>query len=132
LQKEIAMNVVTRQVRVPAEPAATWDMVTGDVARWLADEGRIDLHPGGEGWVREDGQLRHVITERVEIQRRLTFRWWPVDADSVGPATRVDLELLAETGDDEQAATMTRVVVVEAPAAPSLPPTGPLALAARA
>ncbi|MBA2729981.1 MAG: hypothetical protein H0U48_04450 [Euzebyaceae bacterium] len=126
------MNVVTRQVRVPAEPAATWDMVTGDVARWLADEGRIDLHPGGEGWVREDGQLRHVITERVEIQRRLTFRWWPVDADSVGPATRVDLELLAETGDDEEAATMTRVVVVEAPAAPSLPPTGPLALAARA
>ena len=126
------MNAVTRQVRVPAEPAATWDMVTGDVARWLADEGRIDLHPGGEGWVREDGQLRHVITERVEIQRRLTFRWWPVDADSVGPATRVDLELLAETGDDEEAATMTRVVVVEAPAAPSLPPTGPLALAARA
>ncbi len=126
------MNVVTRQVRVPAEPAATWDMVTGDVARWLADEGRIDLRPGGEGWVREDGQLRHVITERVEIQRRLTFRWWPVNADSVGPATRVDLELLAETGDDEEAATMTRVVVVEAPAAPSLPPTGPLALAARA
>ncbi|MDQ3709432.1 MAG: hypothetical protein M3387_09080 [Actinomycetota bacterium] len=126
------MNVVTRQVRVPAEPAATWDMVTGDVARWLADEGRIDLRPGGEGWVREDGQLRHVITERVEIQRRLTFRWWPVDVDSVGPATRVDLELLAETGDDEEAATMTRVVVVEAPAAPSLPPTGPLALAARA
>lgn len=126
------MSIVTRQVLVPAEPGDTWNVVTHDVAGWLADEGCIELRPGGEGWVREDGRLRHVITELVEAQRCLTFRWWPVDADSVGPATRVDLELLAETGDDEEAATMTRVVVVEAPAAPSLPPTGPLALAARA
>lgn len=125
------MRVVTRQVVVPAELAGTWDAVTNDVAGWLADEGRIDLRPGGEGWVRQDGRLRHIITEQVEAQRCLTFRWWPVDADGVGPATRVSLELLADTtGTPGDEAPATRVVVIEAPAAPALPPTGPLALAA--
>ncbi|CAN5710984.1 MAG: hypothetical protein M3493_03535 [Actinomycetota bacterium] len=125
------MSIVTRQVLVPAEPGDTWNVVTHDVAGWLADEGCIELRPGGEGWVREDGRLRHVITELVEAQRCLTFRWWPVDAEGVGPATRVTLELLRDTtsGDEDQAPA-TRVVVVEAPAAPALPPTGPLALAA--
>jgi uncharacterized protein YndB with AHSA1/START domain len=124
------MDVVTRQVRVPAEPAATWDVVTGDAAGWLADEGRIDLRPGGDGWVREGGRLRHVITEYAESPRRLAFRWWPVDPDGVGTATRVTLELLPETPDHEDAPPVTRVVVVEAPAGPSMPSTGPLALAA--
>jgi uncharacterized protein YndB with AHSA1/START domain len=63
---------------VPAD--ALWDAVTdpAHLADWLGDEVDIDVVPGGEGRVVDDGEVRHVLVDEVkEVDHRFTFTWWP-------------------------------------------------------
>lgn len=118
------MHKVEREVELPAQPPDVWqEIVDGD---WLGDEARIPARPGADGWVREAGELRHVVVEDVVEQQRLTFRWWRVDPAGVCEPTRVTIEL---DPTDEQ---HTRVAITEVPVAPATPlPSagGPVALA---
>jgi uncharacterized protein YndB with AHSA1/START domain len=56
-----------------------WEAVTdpSQLADWLGDEVDIDVSPGGEGRVVDDGELRHVLVDEVDPGRRFTFTWWP-------------------------------------------------------
>ena len=63
---------------VPAD--ALWEAVTdpAHLADWLGDEVDIDVVPGGEGRVVDDGEVRHVLVDEVkEVDHRFTFTWWP-------------------------------------------------------
>jgi uncharacterized protein YndB with AHSA1/START domain len=70
----------------------------------LEAEVELDVHPGGEGRVRDEAGDRQVRVDEVDDGRRLVFSWWP--ADEVGAVSRVELVLVpSETG--------TRLVVTE-------------------
>ncbi len=125
-------RTVEREVTLPAPPPRVWEALTTpeELTGWLAADGRLDVRTGGDGWLRDRGELRHVVVEDVAAGRRLVLRWWPLDGDGVGAPTRVTFELDPVGGDDDEPAA-TRLVVVEAPVAPALPPSGgPVALAA--
>jgi uncharacterized protein YndB with AHSA1/START domain len=116
------MQAVERSVEIPAPAEDVWEQVlAGD---WLGDEAQIDPRPGGDGFVLDRGEVRHVVVEQLDAPHRLVYRWWPLTPDGVGMASRVAIELEPE----EQ---HTRVVVIEAPlTAPApLPSSEPMALA---
>jgi uncharacterized protein YndB with AHSA1/START domain len=119
------MQAVERSVEVPAPAQDVWEQVVG--GDWLGDEAQIDPRPGGDGFVLDRGEVRHVVVEQVDAPQRLVYRWWPLTPDGVGTASRVVIDV--QPGQEH-----TRVVVTEAPLtvpAP-LPSPGPMALAALA
>lgn len=118
------MSHVERTLTVPAPRQRVWDEVVD--GSWLGDEVELEARQGGEGRVREGSEIRHVVVESSEAGHRLVFRWWVLDPDGVGAATRVSVTL---EHDEEDAGT--RVVIVEAPVLQTapLPPSGPLAMA---
>ena len=119
------MATATRTVILCGDVEQVWSgVVAGD---WLGDGARLDLLRGADGWVRDGDDLRHLVVEDVDEHRRLVFRWWPLSADGVGTASRVELDL--DPGDDDGTTVMR---VLETPIAPATPvPTmsGPVALA---
>ena len=116
---------VERILTLAAGGDRVWDAV--ECGAWLGDDAMIDPRPGGDGWVRDGGRLRHLVIEDIEPGRRLVFRWWALDPDGVGPASRVHIEL--EPSEEEP--DHTRVVVVEAPlvGGGGVPDASPQALA---
>ena len=70
----------SHEFEVPADEL--WDAVTDpeQLAHWLGDEVELDVVPGGEGRVVDDGEIRHVLVDEVDHGRRYTFTWWP-DSD---------------------------------------------------
>ena len=116
------MAAVKRTATIPAPADRVWEAL--EHGAWLGDEADLDTRVGGEGYVLDRGELRHVVVESVTPGTQLVYRWWPLSPDGVGQASRVTIDLEP----DQEA---TRVVIVEAPlsvAAP-LPPSGPVALA---
>lgn len=87
-------TVVTRTVDLEMSPEDLWALV-GDGDRWsdwMVDESAVEVAPGSDGRVHDDGVDRGVrITEVVEGERVL-FDWWPADRpDSV---STVELEVV--------------------------------------
>jgi uncharacterized protein YndB with AHSA1/START domain len=111
------MDVVEREVLVPAPPDAVWPAVTesDELSSWFGADVHIDPQPGGRGVFRwPDGVERHVVVEDVEPERRLAFRWLPFQRTGEGevvpvPSTRVEIVL-------EPMPDGTRVRVIEQPA----------------
>lgn len=62
---------------VPADEL--WAALTEpeQLAAWLGDEVTLDVRPGGQGRVVDDGETRRVVVDDVEEGRRLAFTWWP-------------------------------------------------------
>jgi uncharacterized protein YndB with AHSA1/START domain len=111
------MELVEREIIVPATPAEVWPAVTrsAEVPVWFGADAELDARPGGRGVFRwPDGTERHALVEAVEPERRLTFRWLPLhrmpdEAVTIVPSTRVEIALDEVPGG-------TRVRVVERPA----------------
>ncbi|HKW92245.1 MAG TPA: SRPBCC domain-containing protein, partial [Methylomirabilota bacterium] len=107
------MDVVEREVMVPAPPAEVWPALidSDEVSAWFGAEAEIDARPGGRGVFRwSDGTERPVLVEEVEPGRRLAFRWLPFQRTADGevvslPATRVEITL-----DEVAGGTLVRVV----------------------
>jgi uncharacterized protein YndB with AHSA1/START domain len=102
---------VERQVELDASPEEVWRAVC-EPAGWLADEGTLDVRPGGEGRLVDDGVARRALVERVEAageQRRLVYRWWDEHGGGAG-ASRVEITVVPSGGP-------TRVIVRETPVA---------------
>jgi len=93
---------IERHVELDASPDAVWDAVCAPDT-WLADEGRLDVRPGGDGVLTDDGVVRRVVVETVEEGRRLVYRWW---RDDEGEASRVEITVVPGGGP-------TRLVVRE-------------------
>jgi len=111
------MDVVVREVMVPAPPAEVWPVLTDsdEMSTWFGADTEIDARPGGRGVFRwADGTERPAVVEEVESERRLAFRWLPFQRTAGGdvvavPSTRVEITLDEVPGG-------TRVRVVERPA----------------
>ena len=111
------MDVVEREITLPAPPAEVWLAVTraDEVSAWFGADVDLDVRSGGRGVFRwGDGTERHVVVEEVEPARRLSFRWLPFQRTAGGgvvalPSTRVEITLEAVVGG-------TRVQVLEQPA----------------
>jgi uncharacterized protein YndB with AHSA1/START domain len=111
------MEMVEREVTIPAPPAEVWGAVTqsDEVSAWFGADAELDVRPGGRGVFRwPDGTERHVLVEEVEPARKLSFRWLPFQRTADGemasvPSTRVEITLDEVSGG-------TRVRVVEQPA----------------
>jgi uncharacterized protein YndB with AHSA1/START domain len=93
---------VERQVELDASPDDVWDAVCAPET-WLADAGSIDVRPGGDGVLVDDGVARRVVVETVEAGRRLVYRWW---RDDEGETSRVEITVVPGGGP-------TRLVVRE-------------------
>jgi uncharacterized protein YndB with AHSA1/START domain len=104
-------TAVHREIDLAAAVADVWEAVTRPelLGDWLDADVDVDLHPGGEGRVRDADGERRLRVEEVDDGRRFTFSWWPVD--DVEATSRVELELLPlDTG--------TRLIVTETGTAP--------------
>jgi uncharacterized protein YndB with AHSA1/START domain len=100
---------IERQIELPTSLERAWQAVTDPdwLALWLADEVRIDPHPGGEAHFQIGNETRRGWVEEVRPPDdrkggRLAF-WWGVDEE---PASRVELTLTATESDR----TLLRVV----------------------
>lgn len=113
------MDVIEREVTVPAPPAEVWPALTRseEISAWFGADAELEVHPGGRGVFRwPDGTERRAVVEEVEPERRLTFRWLPFQRTAAGavvavPSTRVEITL-------EEAPGGTRVRVLEQSAFP--------------
>jgi hypothetical protein len=95
-------DILHRSVELPCPIEETWDIVLDP--SWLGDEGEVDAHEGGEGWVREGGDTRWLLVEEVVEGERFTYRW----ASFTDEPSRVEITLSPiEEG--------TRVDIVESP-----------------
>ncbi len=78
---------VPRKMEAVTDPAQLGD--------WLGDEVDIEVVPGGEGRVVDDGETRHALVDEVEPGRRFTFTWWP--ATDRGDRSYVEIEVFPST-----------------------------------
>jgi len=94
--------VVTREVLLPATPAAVWNSLTrpDQLASWLGSQVELDLRPGGVLRLLADGVARMGVVEAVTPFEYLSFRWRPLvtgpEGPVLGPGTRVEFALEAE------------------------------------
>ena|SRR5262245_8195921 len=120
------MDVIEREVIVPASPAEVWPALarSEEISAWFGADADIEVSPGGRGVFRwPDGSERHAVVEEVEPERWFSFRWLPFrrtadGAIAVVPATRVAIAL-------EEVPGGTLVRVVEQPAFPGGRPSWP-------
>ncbi len=72
-----------------------WEAVVNPerLAGWLGDEVELDVRPGGEGRIVDDGQARQVVVDDVVDGQRLTFTWWP--ETSATEVSQVELIVVA-------------------------------------
>jgi uncharacterized protein YndB with AHSA1/START domain len=101
-------SAVVRSTLLPAPREEVWRALTEprELAEWLADVEDLDLEEGGRAvFALPDGEVRDVVFDAVEPERRLAFRWQADGED----ASSVELTL-------EEAAPGTRLTVVERPA----------------
>lgn len=95
-------EVIQRSVDLPASPEEVWSHVTRP--DWLGGDGEIDLRPGGEGWVEDEGGDHYLVVEEVDEPHRFVYRW----ATFTEEPTRVEIDLApCDEG--------TRVTVTELP-----------------
>ena len=74
-------TTITRQIDLDTPADALWDLVSdpAEMADWLGDTVEVDVRPGGEGAIVDDGIVRHVVIEEVRESRQLSFTWWEPD-----------------------------------------------------
>lgn len=80
-QSDSQSHVVRRTVDLDIDVEQLWHHVS-DPARmsdWLGEAVDIDLQPGGTGAITDDGVLKFVHVDRVDVGRHLSFSWWEPD-----------------------------------------------------
>ena len=100
-------EVVRHEVALDADREAVWALLSDptELAAWLADAAWLDaIEPGARGLLATDGELREVVVEEVEPERRVALRWAALPD---GPERLVELTL------DDRPEGGTRLVVVE-------------------
>jgi uncharacterized protein YndB with AHSA1/START domain len=109
-------TAVVRSTLLPAPREEVWRALTEPerLAEWLAEVDELELEEGGRAVLAlPGGELRDVVFDAVEPERRLAFRWAADGED----ASSVELTL-------DEADPGTRLTVVERAS-----PGGPTALA---
>ncbi|MEZ5262686.1 MAG: SRPBCC domain-containing protein [Acidimicrobiales bacterium] len=63
----------------PVPTDELWDAIADadQLGAWLGDELEVDLRPGGQGRLVDDGEVRRLVVEEVTPGERLSFTWWP-------------------------------------------------------
>jgi uncharacterized protein YndB with AHSA1/START domain len=89
---------VQRDVELELPLDELWALVSEKegLAAWLGDEVDVDLRPGGEGSIVDDGVLRRVRVDRVDEGRLVGFTWWR--DDDPGEASHVVIEVVPSRG----------------------------------
>ncbi len=69
---------ITRTVDTDLDVADLWTMVAdGEAwATWMVDEADVEVAPGSNGTVVDDGVARRVRIDELD-DRRVAFTWWP-------------------------------------------------------
>jgi uncharacterized protein YndB with AHSA1/START domain len=101
---DMDLDSVERSLELDATAEQVWDAVC-DPTGWLADSGWLDVRPGGEGRLVDDGVERDVAVDDVQEGSRLVYRWWTRD-DGPSGASRVEITVLPTDGS-------TRLVIRE-------------------
>ena len=83
---------VTREVELESDPEEAWRAISEDtgLSGWLGEEVEVDLVPGGEIAVTEDGETRTGFVESVDEGRSVSF-WWSRSGEE---SSRVELEVV--------------------------------------
>jgi uncharacterized protein YndB with AHSA1/START domain len=95
---------IEREVEFRASPERVWRAITVDdeLSAWFGQRTRLDLRPGGLGWVEWAGHGRFPVrVDVLEPPTRLVWSWGDVgDVELAGPSTQVEwrLEPLANGG----------------------------------
>lgn len=107
------METVTRQVRLDISPDALWAAITDreSLEAWLGERVDVDLRPGGEGTIVDDGVTRDVVVQRVHDGRGWSFEWRVDEA----PVSTVSFEI-SSTDDGASVLTITETLDAEAQA----------------
>jgi uncharacterized protein YndB with AHSA1/START domain len=95
-------DILHKEVEVPCEAEEAWGHVIDP--SWLGDDGELTATPGSEGWVKSGDDIRYLVVEEVEEERRLAYRW----ASFTEEPTRVEIEL-------SPTAEGTRITISESP-----------------
>jgi len=88
---------VRRRVVLEAAPEDVWRALTDpdELAAWWGEGTRLDVTPGGEGRIVEEGEpVRLARVVEVRPGQRLMLDWWPEDPTVDEPATRVTIDLV--------------------------------------
>jgi uncharacterized protein YndB with AHSA1/START domain len=69
---------ITRTVDTDLDVEELWTKVAdGEAwASWMVDEADVDVTPGADGTVVDDGVARHVRIDELD-DHRVAFTWWP-------------------------------------------------------
>jgi uncharacterized protein YndB with AHSA1/START domain len=95
-------DILHKEVELPCDGKEAWTHVIN--ASWLGDDGELTAVPGSEGWVSSGDEIRYLVVEEVDEERRLSYRW----ASFADEPTRVEIELSPST-------TGTRISISESP-----------------
>jgi len=78
---EVQHEVIRRNVDLDVSAEQLWQLVSDPerLAEWLGESVDIDLQPGGTGAIIDDGVLKFVHVDRVDVGRQLSFSWWEPD-----------------------------------------------------
>jgi uncharacterized protein YndB with AHSA1/START domain len=90
------LAVVEREIELDLTPEELWAAVC-DPSSWLADEGSLEIAPGAEGRLVDDGIARRTVVEEVEVGRRVVLRWWDERGDR-SDESRVELAVVPRQG----------------------------------
>lgn len=73
--------VIRRNVDLDVTAEELWQLVSDParLADWLGETVDLDVRPGGTGAIRDDGVLKFVHVDHVDVGRRLSFSWWEPD-----------------------------------------------------
>lgn len=72
---------ISRTVETELAADQLWELVgDGDAwTSWMVDEADVDIEPGADGTVIDDGVRRNVRIDTVDRSERVVFTWWPHD-----------------------------------------------------
>jgi uncharacterized protein YndB with AHSA1/START domain len=92
------VDEVTRDLQVDSDPERAWKAISeeSELSEWLGGDVSIDLKPGGEVTVTDDGAGKTGFVESVEEGSSVSFWWSEEGAES----TRVELEVVADPAVD--------------------------------
>ena len=92
------MDEVTREVEVDSDPERAWQAISeeSELSEWLGGDVEIDLVPGGDITVRDEGTEKTGFVESIEEGSSISF-WWAEDGEE---SSRVELEVVADPGTD--------------------------------
>jgi uncharacterized protein YndB with AHSA1/START domain len=89
---------VSRTVETELTAEELWRLVSDAEgwASWMVDEATVDVTPAAEGTVVDDGVVRTVRVDRVDVGREVDFTWWPAGEPDAGSS--VTLRVLPRAG----------------------------------